>query len=228
MAKAMKDSDTKNKADIQAKNMANFEAYAKSQGKELKYSMGPGGMSASTVEPKDLTMQNYKLAAMGSRSNATRAGKDLGIQPETLAPENTPGAFMSTDSGSGDPNEFHAGGLDGQLVAPVQEDYTQTVKKYLQGAMPDLRKKSPKASFEKDLIDTQNGDNTWDNLISTHPTKSKQIVEQFRSFAERKGEVTGTDTSSSPSISKFKEGDTKVVGAITYKRNGQGQWLPQS
>ncbi len=122
MTQAMADASETRKSDKQAKNMAKFEAFAKANGKDLKYGYGPGGLTASTVEQKDPTIADLQVGAAGAlpANKYAQIGKNMGIAPVTLPADQNPDAAMSMIDGS-------VGNAQEQPVAPVAQDYGQTV-----------------------------------------------------------------------------------------------------
>lgn len=111
----------------QQSNLDKFTSFAKSQGKEVKYGYGPNGLSASTENQKDPTMQDLEVGAVGAlpANKYAQIGKNMGIEPESLTPAQTPNAAMSLiDGGMGD--------INANPIAPVQQDYGKTVMNALQ------------------------------------------------------------------------------------------------
>lgn len=123
LKKRLDEQEKATKAKEQSENLAKFAAFAKENGQKLKYGYSSkGGLSASTLEEKDPTLADLQVGAAGAlpASKYATIGKNMGIQPEMLPPEQNPNAMMSlANGGVGDINE--------QPVTPVQKDYGQTV-----------------------------------------------------------------------------------------------------
>ena len=106
----------------QSENLEKFKSFAKSRGKELKYKMTDSGIGAEEIEEKPVTMQNLQVGAAGalSPSKYAQIGRNMNVPRETLPPEETPGAAMSLATGG-------VGDVSGAPIAPVEQDYGQTV-----------------------------------------------------------------------------------------------------
>lgn len=156
MTQGMADASEKRKEAKQASNLKKFEAFAKSQGKELKYKMGSDGMSAEYYDDKP----NYQLALQGIGDDKTlkTIAEQIGASPEQIVGMQ-PGDINVDQNFKEIP------------VTPTPQDY----RRYIQGAVPDLKKRNSKVSFEQDVIDVQSGASTWPDLIAKHPSKVNAI-----------------------------------------------------
>lgn len=82
--------------------------------------------------------------------------------------------------------------------------------------------KTGKETLDTSISDAQSGKKTWAEVYRQYPTKIAQIQKA------RNASANVQDNGSSAGGTQYKAGDTKEIRGVTYVRNDQGQWLPQS